>query len=209
MDNEKFRMILRKIATRWIEEHPAIKTFYFVHSSKPKDSYLHFENIVVAIVPKPDNNYREWAGDGTSCVHVKEDMARLGVKDYLYLTFRNLKSAEGYYDEIIRPELHPETEIQWDDLTEKPEDKKEEPAAYSMNKRSRSTDDRKIAIDLAKQYIDEYQTKKKRLSCHDAAIIIKRKFKKDWQLRTIQGWIKSYFPDEAKKPGRPKKKKNN
>jgi len=72
---------------------------------------------------------------------------------------------------------------------------------------SRSSNDREHAITLAKLYIEQHQIKKKKYTCAEAAAYIQRKLSKEWPLRTIKNWIKPYFPDETRQPGRPKKKK--
>ena len=63
---------------------------------------------------------QEWLGDGFSYTHVQEDMARLGFKHFQLLTFHDMESAETYYDEMILPEFHPDTEIEWHNLTDFP-----------------------------------------------------------------------------------------
>ena len=80
---------------------------------------------------------------------------------------------------------------------------------HSMKKaKSRSSVDREHSIFLAKQFIDQHQTKKKPYMLLDAVTYIKPKLaKKTWQPRTIKEWINQYFPDEARQPGRPKNKK--
>ena len=57
---------------------------------------------------------------------------------------------------------------------------------------SRSSKDREHAIILAKQYIDQHLTKKKKYSCHGAAVHIRSQLEHEWTLRTIKNWIKLY-----------------
>lgn len=99
-------------------------------------------------------------------------------------------------------------DIIWENLIKSPViDKASLQAVTSKKKRSRSSDDKELSITLAKIFIDQHQTKKKPYTLQKAVTDIQPKLTKEWPLRTIKNWIKLYFPIEAKKPGRPSKKK--
>lgn len=122
---------LKLNAVDWIDKHTAIDTIYLVHSSrKPDDKYPpHYGNILIAIVSEPDDDYREWTGDGASDFHIQEDMIRIGFSfaSFMWLTVKSFDAAKSWFDEMIRPALYPETEIKWVNLTEEPEEKQELP----------------------------------------------------------------------------------
>jgi len=90
--------------------------------------------------------------------------------------------------------------------TEIPEEKESEKETKRKN-RSRSSDDRELAITLTKTLIEQRKSASKFLSLHKSAQSIQNKLGKKYELDTIKNWIRGYFPDEAKKRGRPSKNK--
>ena len=65
-----------------------------------------------------NTKYQKWAEDGFSDIHVREDMDRLGFKRFQWLTFDDMESAKTFYVEMIRPQLHPEDEVKWYNLSD-------------------------------------------------------------------------------------------
>lgn len=65
-----------------------------------------------------NTKHQKWAGDGSSYLHVREDMDRLGFKRFQWLTFDDMESAKTFYAEMIRPQHHPEEEVKWYNLTD-------------------------------------------------------------------------------------------
>ena len=66
---------------------------------------------------------------------------------------------------------------------------------------------KKEAIESVRVYITQQNTKKKPPVIKDAVELIQKKLiKGKYKDRTIHDWIKDYFPDESRKPGRPRKK---
>jgi len=65
-----------------------------------------------------NTKHQKRAGDGFSDIHVREDMDRLGFKRFQWLTFDDMESAQTFYAEMIRPQLHPEEEVKWHNLTD-------------------------------------------------------------------------------------------
>jgi hypothetical protein len=81
------------------------------------------------------------------------------------------------------------------------------PVQSKEKRRSRSSDDRALATQLAIQYIKRHNKPNQKLCTRlEAANYIKPKLSKPLSLRTINEWITPYFPEEARKSGRPTKK---
>lgn len=65
-----------------------------------------------------NTRYQKSSRDGFSDIHVREDMHRLGFKRFQWLTFDDMESAKTFYAEMIQPQLHPEEEVKWYNLTD-------------------------------------------------------------------------------------------
>jgi hypothetical protein len=252
---------LKKIAVVWKNKHAAIESIRLVHATHYSSDHNYYKAILIAIVPKPDDDYLDWAKDpGAS--HIRDEVEQFGLEDVMWLTCKDMVEAKEWvvdltksqtiYDSgkglssrlISKPSitsakgaksktiydskkkgdnetgLKPRyvhtpsitsaegADIIWFNITEIPDiDKAGREAVSSEKKRSRSSEDRQLSITLAKQFTDKHQTKKKPYTLHEAATDIHPRLIKEWSLRTIKRWIKLQFSDEAKQPGRPKKKK--
>ncbi len=65
-----------------------------------------------------NTKHQKWAGNGFSDIHVREEMDRLGFRHFQWLTFDDMESAKTFYAEMIRPQLYPEEEVKWYNLTD-------------------------------------------------------------------------------------------
>ncbi len=65
-----------------------------------------------------NTRYQKSPGDGFSDIQIREDMHRLGFKRFQCLTFDDMESAEIFYAEMIQPQLYPEEEVKWYNLTD-------------------------------------------------------------------------------------------
>jgi hypothetical protein len=80
----------------------------------PEDGMWQFVRKYVTV----NTRYQKPSGDGFPDIHVREDMDRLGFKCFQWLTFDDMESAQTFYAEMIRPQLAPEEEVKWYNLTD-------------------------------------------------------------------------------------------
>ena len=249
---------LKRKALVWKEKHAAIESIWFVHADDYLQADHYYKAILIALVPKPDDDYLDWA-DNAGASHIRDEVESLGLADVMWLTCDDMAEAKDWVADLTkfkiirdkgegssisigltssitsagrteiktppfdksRERLEPinvrapsitsaeGANIVWEKLTEIPEKYEARHEAVSSAKnRSRSSEDRELSITLAKQFIDQHQTKKKPYTLNEATIYIQPKLTKKWLPRTIKGWIKLHFTDEAKKPGRPPQKKD-
>jgi hypothetical protein len=81
------------------------------------------------------------------------------------------------------------------------------PDYKNIPKKRPSQEAKEKAIKMAKEYLDKHRSQRKKPDIKDAiqriqAKVVKNKYKD----RTIDDWIREYFPKESRMPGRPKKK---
>lgn len=110
---------LRDTAHEWIKDHPVIKSIYLVTANRTdgKEVHAHYRYTLIAIVPTPDDDYRNWAGDGFHYNFPEDDVRDCGLVDFSWVTFASLDEAREYVDENIKDNLQKGARVKWDDLT--------------------------------------------------------------------------------------------
>jgi hypothetical protein len=110
---------LRDTAHQWIKDHPVIKSIYLVTANRPngKEIHAHYQYTLIAIVPHPDDDYRNWAGDGFNYNFPEDDVNDCGLVDFSWVTFTGMDEAREYVNENIKDNLQKGVRVKWDDLT--------------------------------------------------------------------------------------------